>query len=118
MVLVGEAQLAQAALCGRFGLEPTPPAVRSKLGVAENLRDGGWPINGLRHRPEGDTNGWYLWAGEHLSGDPNFFRSLHIEHLGAWRAEAVPYLALPPGWRFLVAPAYEDVWEDHSLLSR
>jgi hypothetical protein len=27
-----------------------------------------------------------------------------------------PYLALPPGWRFLIAPDYEDVWFDESLL--
>ena len=25
-------------------------------------------------------------------------------------------LALPPGWRFLLAPDYEDVWYDPSLL--
>jgi hypothetical protein len=27
-----------------------------------------------------------------------------------------PYLALPPGWRFLLAPGYEDVWYDPTLL--
>jgi len=26
------------------------------------------------------------------------------------------YLGLAPGWRFLVAPNYEDVWEDYDLL--
>lgn len=86
------------------------------MGVARNLRDYTWPINGLRHRPQGDSNGWYLWAGEHLSADPSFFVPLHVEHLEGWRAAVVPYLALPPGWRFLIAPGYEDVWEDRSLL--
>ncbi len=45
-----------------------------------------------------------------------FFVPLHVEHLGEWCPEAVPYLALPPGWRFLLAPDYEDVWFDATLL--
>jgi len=72
--------------------------------------------NGLRHEPEGDTSGWYIWAGEDLSEDPDFFVPLHVEHLAQWCPAAIPYLALPPGWRFLVAPGYEDVWHDDSLL--
>jgi hypothetical protein len=28
----------------------------------------------------------------------------------------VRFLGLPPGWRFLVAGDYEDVWEEQSLL--
>ncbi|WP_438268855.1 immunity protein Imm33 domain-containing protein [Paraburkholderia youngii] len=28
----------------------------------------------------------------------------------------VRYLALPPGWRVLLAPDYEDVWFDGELL--
>ncbi len=26
--------------------------------------------------------------------------------------EVLPYLALPPGWRFLIADGYEDGWFD------
>jgi hypothetical protein len=26
------------------------------------------------------------------------------------------YLGLAPGWRFLIAPGYEDVWFDEILL--
>ena len=48
--------------------------------------------------------------------DPDFFVPLHIEHLGEWRAETIPYLALPPGWRLQTAPNHEDVWEDCALL--
>ncbi|WP_459213513.1 immunity protein Imm33 domain-containing protein [Paraburkholderia caribensis] len=29
----------------------------------------------------------------------------------------MPYLGLPPGWRFLIAEGYEDVWEDAKLLT-
>ncbi|WP_203899693.1 immunity protein Imm33 domain-containing protein [Virgisporangium aliadipatigenens] len=47
------------------------------------------PINGLRHP---------------------------LRHLVHQRPELMVYLALPAGWRFLLAPGYEDVWSDGSLL--
>ena len=74
------------------------------------------PINGLRHPPEGDTTGWYIWAGENLSADADFFVPLCVVHLDEWCPEAIPYLGLPPGWRFLIADGHEDVWFDPSLL--
>jgi hypothetical protein len=47
---------------------------------------------------------------------PDFFAPLHVRHGAEWRHELVQYLALPPGWRFLLAPGHEDVWQDESLL--
>ncbi|HEY4593698.1 MAG TPA: hypothetical protein VIJ61_14885, partial [Thermoanaerobaculia bacterium] len=87
-----------------------------KAGVAANVRSSIVPVNGLRHPPEGDTTGWYIWAGEELRSDPGFFLPLHIEHLKEWRPEVLRFLALPPGWRFLIAGDSEDVWYDESLL--
>lgn len=75
-----------------------------------------WPFNGLRHPPERGTTGWYLWRGEVLSQAEDFFQPLHVEHLAEWAPDVLPYLALPPGWRFLLAPGHEDVWYDASLL--
>jgi hypothetical protein len=51
-----------------------------------------------------------------LSVTDDFFDPLHVSHLDARLPEVVPYLALPPGWRFLLAPGHEDVWYDESLL--
>ncbi len=106
----------QRRICHRFGADCSPPAARSKLGAALNVREEIWPLNGLRHPPSETTNGWYLWAGEDWSDDPDFFVPLHVEHLREWRPQALPYLALGPGWRFLIAPGYEDVWFDPALL--
>lgn len=75
------------------------------------------PLNGLRHPAETGTSGWFIWRGEELGTVDDFFVPLHIAHLEAWCPEVVPYLALPPGWRFLLAPGYEDVWFDESLLN-
>jgi hypothetical protein len=66
--------------------------------------------------PEGDTTGWYIWGGEEWSEDPEFFVLLYVEHLDSWCPEVIPYLQLPPGWRFLLAPGYEDAWKDDQLL--
>lgn len=74
------------------------------------------PINGLRHPPEGDTTGWYIYAGESLSDEPDFFKPLHVKHLDEWCPQVKKYLGLAPGWRFLIAGDYEDIWYDESLL--
>jgi hypothetical protein len=87
-----------------------------KVGIAQNVKDGIWPINGLHHPLQGDTSGWYIWAGEELSFEADFFKPLHIEHLNEWCPAVLKYLGLSPGWRFLLAKDYEDVWKDISLL--
>ena len=61
-----------------------------------NVKKGMLPVNGLRHWPEGDTSGWYIWAGEY-SEDPDFFKPLHIEHLMEWCPWVEKYLGLAPG---------------------
>ena len=106
----------QRATAQRFGATPLPVDPRLKVGIAANVRIGLQPVNALRHRPEGDTSGWYIWAGEVFSDDPDFFMPLHITHLSGWCPEIVPYLALPPGWRVLIAPGHEDVWFDAGLV--
>jgi hypothetical protein len=107
---------AQLAICSQYDIEPFPVLTESKVGVANNVREGIFPINGLRHPPDGEANGWYIWAGEDFSDDPDFFNPLHVEHVSEWNEIIHQYLALPPGWRFLIAPGYEDVWFDESLL--
>jgi hypothetical protein len=106
----------QKEICEKFGAAFLSSPLNLKVGIALNVRDAIYPINGLRHPPEGDTTGWYIWAGEEFSEDPDFFVPLHVEHLNEWCPEVVKYLGLAPGWRFLIAQAYEDVWEDDTLL--
>ena len=87
------------------------------LGVSRSLlgSDWTWPIHGLRHPPEDQANGWYIWTGD-LSADEDFFQPLHQSHLVERVPELERLLVLPPGMRFLIAPGHEDVWEDLSLL--
>lgn len=108
-------ETAQKEICKRYGALFCPSPINLKVGIALNVRDGLVPINGLRHSPEGDTTGWYIWAGEELSEDPAFFKALHVEHLSEWCPDILKYLGLPYGWRFLLAEGYEDIWYDDTL---
>lgn len=106
----------QKKICKVHGTNFLPPEAYSKVGIALNVKNGILPINGLRHESVGTTNGWYIWAGEELSSNDDFFQPLHVEHLQEWCPEIIKFLALPPGWRFIISNNYEDVWFDESLL--
>ncbi|WP_369745070.1 hypothetical protein [Paenarthrobacter sp. AMU7] len=109
---------AQMQMATRFGAVPAPPLKGMKVGVSESIRSSHLlPLNGLRHPAATGTSGWFIWRGEELGTVPDFFVPLHVEHLTPWCPEVLPYLALPPGWRFLLAPGYEDVWFDETLLN-
>lgn len=107
----------QQALCKKYGVAPFPAADDHKVGISQTVREGKLPINGMRIPPTADTTGWYIWAGEELSQDPDFFVPLHVAHLEDWCMDALPFLLLPPGWRFLVAGNHVDVWFDERLLA-
>lgn len=57
-----------------------------------------------------------IYGGEHSSAD-DFYQALHVAHISQYCPEIVPYLALPPGWRVLLAPGHEDVWFDDAQLT-
>ena len=107
----------QIKLCKKYRVEFLPPSSLTKVGIAINIRDGILPLNGLRHPIEGETNGWYLWAGEEFSYSEDFFLPLHVEHLVDWCPKVIKFLALPPGWRFLTDGQFDDVWFDENLLN-
>nr|WP_299417092.1 hypothetical protein [uncultured Emticicia sp.] len=106
----------QQEICLKYNTTFLESPSNLKVGIAENVKSEILPINGLRIAPEGDTVGWYIWAGEELSKDHDFFKPLHVKHLKDWKPEVEKYLGLPVGWRFLIADGYEDVWFDETLL--
>ena len=105
----------QKEICEKHNVVPFLCQSDDKLGIAiETI--GQLPINGLRHSPENGTCGWYIWCGEELGKDTDFFKPLHVSHIENYIPEIKKYLALPPGYRFLVAGDYEDVWYDPNLV--
>lgn len=108
----------QMEVCQKYGVPYFGCDLELKLGISKNVRGGEMPIRGLRIVPDPVTCGWYIWAGGERSDDEDFFLPLHALHLSEWAPLVLPYLGLPPGWRFIVTPTYEDVWWDERLVPR
>jgi hypothetical protein len=105
----------QREICHNFEARFFPVDMESKVGIAlKTLKLA--PINGLRHPPAKDTSGWYLWGGTDCSSDPDFFEPLHTKHLVDELPGVLKFLALPPGYRFLLDGSHLDVWYDATLL--
>ncbi|MDO4907234.1 hypothetical protein [Neisseria sp.] len=109
----------QLEICHKYHADFYPSHDHLKVGIAHNVKEKNlYPIHGLRYKPEGDTTGWYIWAGDEFSEDKDFFSPLHVSHINEWRLEIYKFLALPPGYRFLIGEnGYEDVWFDENLIS-
>ena len=106
----------QQAVCHKYRAGYLATSLASKLGISDKALEGVLPIHGLRHSPEGDTCGWYIWSGEY-SDAADFFQPLHVHHLVVDHAAIASFLGLPAGWRFLIGEnGYEDVWFDSELL--
>lgn len=103
-------------VAARYDAGRSPVLPDEMVGVARDVATGILPINGLRHRPAGRSCGWCIGAGNDFSSAAYYFEPRHVEHLGPVGRWVRPYLELPPGWRFLIAPDYEDVWFDARLL--
>jgi hypothetical protein len=100
-------------ICRRFRSSVQIPGPEQKVGIAIPTLSQK-PLNASARR---GTCGWYIWGGEELSQDPEFFQPLHVSHLPNYCSQLLPYLALAPGFRVLLAPDQEDVWYDASLLN-
>jgi len=104
----------QLAVCRRFQSDVVRVDAESKVGIALDTLQLD-PLNAVRLRLENGTCGWYIYGGQ-LSEDPNFYQPLHVSHLSKYCPRIIPYLALAPGWRVLLANEYEDVWFDEELV--
>jgi len=100
----------QREICERYGSPVIYPNEHLKIGVALQTK-GKLPVRGDRLQPENGTDGWYIWAGDDFSEDPDFYQPVHIVHLHEIWPELIPYLALAPGYHFVIDDkGYEDIW--------
>ncbi|RZL07329.1 MAG: hypothetical protein EOO89_23245 [Pedobacter sp.] len=107
----------QREICSKYGFPYEESLMEMKVGISLNTKDNIEPIHALRHPPEADTSGWYIWCGDY-SSDTDFFKPLHVHHLKDWCPLILPFLGLPKGCRVLIAENgnYVDIWEDFALL--
>jgi len=106
----------QFAICQRYGAIFEAARDDAIVGVSQNLESGVFPLHGLRHLPQGQSCGWFLWRGEWSNAD-DFFEPVHVLHLADICPAVLTYLGLAPGWRFLLAPNHVEVWYDVNLLN-
>jgi hypothetical protein len=105
----------QRETCKKFDAEYLASFENQKIGIASNVNKTALILNGLRHQPTNETTGWYIWAGEVLSNEPSFFSPIHVSHVDEYCPVVKKYLGLAPGWRFLIAENYVDVWYDKTV---
>lgn len=109
--------LSREEVCKKYGAEYVPIQGSSRLGVSRAIRSEGRPINGLRHSPHGNMSGWYIYGGiSPMSTEVDYFDAYHVDHLPELLSPILNLLGLPPGWRFLWAEGYLDVWYDPQLV--
>ncbi len=109
----------QKEICNKYGLKFEPCDLNLKVGITLDIKEKSkfFPIHALRHPAQGDTTGWYIWAGDY-SDDDDFYKPLHASHLEDFCPLIIPFLGLAAGSRVLIAENgnYVDVWEDLKLL--
>ena len=99
-------------MCRTFGTGFEPPAPGTKVGIALQTLTR-IPIHGVRLAPTETTCGWYIYAGDEGSDAPDFYQPLCVEHVAEYCRFALPFLCLPPGWRFVTdGKGYIDAWRD------
>jgi len=100
----------QQSICRTYGAAFDPPVAGTKVGIALQTM-GRLPVHGVRLSPTETTCGWYIYAGEEWSEDPSFYQPLCVEHLPKYCEVALPFLGLPPGWKFMAdGLGFVDVW--------
>jgi hypothetical protein len=52
----------QRETCLRLGVPFVLSGDHLKIGISKTFDPAQFPINGLRHPPQGDTAGWYVWS--------------------------------------------------------
>ena len=104
----------QRAVCKKYGVEWVEADPFFAVGLAKNISATAMPLNGHRHPVKDDFTGWMIWSGEvDLPSQPvDYFERVHVHHLGDYCPAAIRFLGLPPGWSFMVAGDFEDVWEE------
>lgn len=108
----------QIQTCKLYKIKFEEVYLNTYIAISKNVKDPNVePLNGLRHPITKENKvGWYLWAGEELLTDFDFFEKIHLVHLKEFWPEAIKFLGLCSGSRFILDKhGYTDIWIDESL---
>lgn len=101
----------QKWICEKYGALYCPCKGSDRVGIAiQTLQNE--PIYGTRELNPDGSSSWYIYAGQY-SADDDFYKPVCIDHLETLLPIVLRYLALPPGWKFIIDKnGYEDVWQE------
>lgn len=91
------------------------PEGGSEVTVGWNFDPRNLPITARHFTPFGTRNGWVLWSGDEPTELSGYLYET-VDEVLRWLPQVRPYLELPPGWAFQIAPDHEDVWEEPELV--
>ena len=107
----------QKEICIKYGAIPCACSNADSMLIAKESI-GLLPINGMRRQAHRGESGWTVWCGADIPADEEtFFSELPAFNIQRSLAEAYQFLALPPGYRFLIAGAFAKAWFDPGLLN-
>jgi hypothetical protein len=101
----------QQQICSKYQSAFCPTLPDDMVAIAlETI--GQSPIYGVRVAQKTPTDNveWFIYCGEH-SDAADFYQPVHAQHLAEYLPSVQAYLALAPGYHFIIDDAgYEDVW--------
>ncbi|MFC7422037.1 hypothetical protein ACFQNF_19445 [Iodobacter arcticus] len=103
----------QIDICKKNCSAITPYSLEEMVAVAIKTI-GKNPTVGMRNIPnDGENVTWFFYCGEN-SEDPDFYQTMHIEHLTDYLPNVFDYLCLEPGFSFIIdGNGYQDVWKNN-----
>lgn len=109
---------AQFAICKKLKVKPQRPWAFGRALMGGSLQPDVWPVYGVRSLPRPDRGdcGWTFWTGDSdmsRAAKKSKFEIIEVQAIGDRCPAVVPYLALPPGWAFVLGPdGSADVYEN------
>ena len=101
----------QKLVCEEFGSAYLPVKETDVVAIALHTLNKE-PIVGLRKVADDSNASWFIYGGE-LDGGEDFFEIITVQTLEKEFPNALPYLALDTGYRFMIdSDDYEDVWKE------
>lgn len=107
----------QKRICAKYRVEVFPCDSKERAGVAvATLKSE--PLYGVRKKNEDGTASWYIWGGPYSEAIDSY-QPLCVGHLDDLIPNVLPYLALPPGYKFIIdRKGFEDVWREDGSPAR
>ncbi|WP_010604482.1 immunity protein Imm33 domain-containing protein [Pseudoalteromonas maricaloris] len=103
----------QQECCENYRAQYTPVDEEQMVVISDGVYEG-LPLEGVRYPSPDHMSGWWLTTDEY-NGDTSSLKTVHFTHIVEHRPEVAIYMALPPGYRFMLGGQEEHVWFDEEV---